>query len=55
MLMVLKIIASEVKLLISANYENSACDWPSTCYKAALTFPIALRDIENNLICLILI
>ena len=30
-LMVLKIIAFEVKPLISVNYDNNACERPSTC------------------------
>ena len=31
MLMVLKIIAFEIKVLISVNYDKNACERPSTC------------------------
>ena len=47
--------AFELKPLISVIYDKNACERPSTCEKAVVRLPIALKDITNNLICLILV
>ena len=56
MLIVFKIIAFEVKPIISANYDKNECIRAAVnLLKRVLRFPMALRDIPNNLICLRLI
>ena len=50
--MVLKLIAFEVKAVISVNYDKNACEQPSMCYKALLRFEIEIRETTSILICL---
>ena len=54
LLIILKIVAFEVKVPFFINYEKKACEPRSTCQKAVLRFQIALQEIINILICLLL-
>ena len=53
-MIVFKIIAFELKALISFNYDKNTCEGPSTCEKAVLRFQIPIRDIIHKSICFIL-
>ena len=54
MFMVLKIITFELIAGVPLKDEKKACEWSSTCETAVLRFEIALRDIIQNSLCLIL-